>query len=88
MCGITGFISSKWVIEDLRKMTHGLKHRGPDAEGFYSNAKQDIYLGHRRLSILDLSIAANQPFFSKDKRYAMVFNGEVFNYKEIAGRTI
>ncbi|HSY62746.1 MAG TPA: hypothetical protein VK796_12770, partial [Cytophaga sp.] len=84
MCGITGFISSKWMIEDLRKMTHGLKHRGPDAEGFYSDIKQNIYLGHRRLSILDLSDAANQPFFSKDKRYIMVFNGEVFNYKEIA----
>ncbi|WP_018341701.1 asparagine synthase (glutamine-hydrolyzing) [Cytophaga aurantiaca] len=84
MCGITGFISSKWTIEDLRNMTHRLKHRGPDAEGFYSNTQQEIYLGHRRLSILDLSDAANQPFFSKDKRYVMVFNGEIFNYKEIA----
>jgi len=84
MCGITGFISSKWSAEDLRKMTRRLQHRGPDAEGFYSNSSQEIHLGHRRLSILDLSEAANQPFFSKDKRYVMVFNGEVFNYKEIA----
>jgi asparagine synthase (glutamine-hydrolysing) len=84
MCGITGFISSKWLAEDLRKMTRRLQHRGPDAEGFYSNTNQEVHLGHRRLSILDLSDAANQPFFSKDNRYVMVFNGEVFNYKEIA----
>lgn len=86
MCGVAGFISSKWVLEDLHKMTRGLKHRGPDAEGFFSSPEQEIYLGHRRLSILDLSEAANQPFFSKDKRYVMVFNGEIFNYKEIAAK--
>jgi asparagine synthase (glutamine-hydrolysing) len=86
MCGIAGFISSKWAADDLRTMTRGLKHRGPDAEGFYSDENKAIYLGHRRLSILDLSEAANQPFFSRDKRYVMVFNGEVFNYKEIAAK--
>jgi len=86
MCGITGFISSKWVLNDLQKMTRKLKHRGPDAEGFYSNTEQDIFLGHRRLSILDLSDAANQPFYSSDNRYVMVYNGEVFNYQEIAAK--
>ncbi len=86
MCGIAGFISSKWSRDDLRNMTRRLKHRGPDAEGFYSNENQKIHLGHRRLSILDLSEAANQPFFSKDQRYVMVFNGEIFNYKEIAAK--
>ncbi len=84
MCGIAGFISSKWTLDDLHKTTRALKHRGPDAEGFYSNEQQNIFLGHRRLSILDLSDAANQPFYSKDNRYVMVYNGEVFNYKEIA----
>ncbi|WP_299247989.1 asparagine synthase (glutamine-hydrolyzing) [uncultured Cytophaga sp.] len=86
MCGITGFISSNWVLNDLQKMTRKLKHRGPDAEGFYSNTEQDIFLGHRRLSILDLSDAANQPFYSNDNRYVMVYNGEVFNYQEIAAK--
>ena len=84
MCGIAGFVSSKWTLDDLHKTTRALKHRGPDAEGFYSNEQQNIFLGHRRLSILDLSDAANQPFYSKDNRYVMVYNGEVFNYKEIA----
>ncbi|MGN6645321.1 MAG: asparagine synthase (glutamine-hydrolyzing) [Cytophaga sp.] len=86
MCGIAGFMSSAWGPEDLVKMTRRLQHRGPDAEGFYNNRKQNIFLGHRRLSILDLSEAANQPFYSKDKRYVMVFNGEVFNYREIAAK--
>jgi asparagine synthase (glutamine-hydrolysing) len=84
MCGIAGFVSSKWTIDDLHKTTRALKHRGPDAEGFYSNKQQNVFLGHRRLSILDLSDAANQPFYSKDNRYVMVYNGEVFNYKELA----
>jgi asparagine synthase (glutamine-hydrolysing) len=84
MCGITGFISSSWVMNDLHKMTRKLKHRGPDAEGFYYNTDQDVFLGHRRLCILDLSDAANQPFYSKDNRYVMVYNGEVFNYQELA----
>ncbi len=86
MCGIAGFISSTWGPHDLVKMTRRLQHRGPDAEGFYNNREQNIFLGHRRLSILDLSEAANQPFYSKDKRYVMVFNGEVFNYQEIAAK--
>lgn len=84
MCGITGFISRRWIEQDLQKMTRRLKHRGPDAEGFYTNTEQEIFLGHRRLSILDLSDAANQPFYSADKRFVMVYNGEIFNYKELA----
>lgn len=84
MCGIAGFISSKWTSEDLIKMTRRLQHRGPDAEGFYSNLKQEVHLGHRRLSILDLSEAGNQPFYSADKRYVMIYNGEVFNFQELA----
>ena len=86
MCGIAGFISSKWKSEDLIKMTRRLQHRGPDAEGFYSNTDQQIYLGHRRLSILDLTDAANQPFYSADNRFVIVYNGEVFNFKELAAK--
>jgi asparagine synthase (glutamine-hydrolysing) len=84
MCGISGFSATNRNIEDLKFMTGCIAHRGPDADGFYFDEQSSTALGHRRLSILDLSQAANQPFYSKDKRYVMVYNGEVFNYKEIA----
>ncbi|MEL6924102.1 MAG: hypothetical protein AAFO94_08645 [Bacteroidota bacterium] len=83
MCGITGFLSHQYKYADLRRMTSALRHRGPDADGFFYEAIQGIALGHRRLSIIDLSEAANQPFYSKDGRYIMVFNGEVYNFREI-----
>jgi asparagine synthase (glutamine-hydrolysing) len=82
MCGITGFIGS-FSEAQLHLMTKCLQHRGPDAEGFYFEQK-GIGLGHRRLSILDLSEAGNQPFYSRDGRYVMVFNGEVYNFQELA----
>lgn len=84
MCGITGFISRGFEYKHLESMTRSLQHRGPDAEGFYHDAENGVALGHRRLSILDLSEAANQPFYSKDGRYVMVFNGEIYNYREVA----
>jgi asparagine synthase (glutamine-hydrolysing) len=62
-------------------MTDAQKHRGPDAAGYFEHAA--CGLGHRRLSILDLSDAANQPFYSQDGRYVIVYNGEVYNFKEI-----
>lgn len=83
MCGITGFISKQLNQEHLQMMTDKLSHRGPNAEGFYFNETDKIGLGHRRLSILDLSESANQPFYSDDNRYVIVFNGEVYNYREI-----
>ena len=83
MCGITGYISSKLDKTVLEQMTEALKHRGPDAYGYYFDATSGVGLGHRRLSILDLSANANQPFWSKDKRYVMIYNGEVYNYREI-----
>ncbi|MDQ2863332.1 MAG: asparagine synthase (glutamine-hydrolyzing), partial [Bacteroidota bacterium] len=86
MCGITGYISLNNSIEpaQLKKATSLLQHRGPDAEGFYFSDNNKIGLGHRRLSILDLSTAANQPMHSSNGRYIIVFNGEVYNYKELA----
>lgn len=65
-------------------MTHTLSHRGPDAEGIFH--ERSVGLGHRRLSILDLSTAGTQPFHSRCGRYVMVFNGEVYNFKEIASQ--
>lgn len=84
MCGIAGFYSNKFSKDDLVNMTNALQHRGPDAEGYYNDTNQGIGLGHRRLSIIDLSDSANQPMISHCGRYIMVYNGEVYNYKEIA----
>lgn len=84
MCGIAGFISPNLKNGHLQLITRALQHRGPDAEGFYFNEQACVGLGHRRLSILDLSVAGNQPFFSRDGRYIMVYNGEVYNFREVA----
>lgn len=84
MCGISGFysIKNKFDKQDLIKMTDALAHRGPDAHGYFTD--ECVGLGHRRLSIIDLSDGANQPMHSSDDRYVMVYNGEVYNYQEIA----
>ncbi len=84
MCGISGFLSKKYSFEQLQSMNRAIQHRGPDAEGYYHEDSSGIGLGHRRLSIIDLSEAANQPFYSQSGRYVMVFNGEVFNYQAVA----
>ncbi len=84
MCGITGYISfnNKFSKDDLHLMTDAIAHRGPDADGFFVDA--GVGLGHRRLSIIDLSQSANQPMISGEGRYVIVFNGEVYNFKEVA----
>jgi len=83
MCGICGYYSTSGVFsrEDLDKMLLSIAHRGPDADGAFLEGP--VALGHRRLSIIDLSSAANQPMFSHNDRYVMVFNGEIYNFKEI-----
>ncbi len=84
MCGITGVfnIDGKPVsIALIKKMTDIIKHRGPDGEGYWSNGF--IGFGHRRLSIIDLSSNAHQPMSTEDKRFTIVYNGEVYNYKEL-----
>ena len=84
MCGIAGFVSEKFSKADLVNMTNSISHRGPDADGYYFNSEKGVGLGHRRLSIIDLSNAANQPMTSHCDRYIIIYNGEVYNYKEIA----
>ncbi len=85
MCGINGFISTQHSQQDreaiVRKMNDRLKHRGPNNDGVFSD--KNITLGHRRLSIIDLSESANQPFFSQDNKLVIVFNGEIYNYREL-----
>lgn len=85
MCGIAGFYTKSrgFVSEpELRNMCKAMAHRGPDAEGVYYSA--NVGLGHRRLSIIDLSDDANQPMDSHSMRYICVYNGEVYNFKQIA----
>lgn len=84
MCGIAGIVSWKGSTLDgsrIRRMTKAMAHRGPDAEGLYE--EETMALGHLRLSIIDLSSAANQPFPDSSGRYLLVFNGEIYNYKEV-----
>lgn len=87
MCGICGTYdrSKQEELPSLiRRVNDALSHRGPDAEGFLIEGP--LALGHRRLSIIDLSAAANQPFEDASGRYVMVFNGEIYNFKEVRAR--
>lgn len=89
MCGLAGFFkgqifsSSENVYSCLKNMTDAIQHRGPDSEGFWYQTDDKIALGHRRLSILDLSEAGHQPMLSDDGRYVIAFNGEIYNHLEI-----
>lgn len=81
MCGIAGFIGKdKNKKKIIKAMCDRIAHRGPDAEGFY--VKGDVALGQRRLSIIDLE-GGKQPMFSEDGKLVIVFNGEIYNYKEL-----
>ncbi len=87
MCGISGFIcfskklSSSKLKEEALSMANSLSRRGPDSSGVWSDATNGLALSHRRLSIIDLSRNANQPMISKSKRFVIVYNGEVYNFK-------
>src|SRR5260221_2155235 len=84
MCGISGIFSTTTIDPAIvESMTMALLHRGPDAHGVYMDPTQTMALGHTRLSIIDLSASANQPFYSKDGRYVIVFNGEIYNFQQI-----
>jgi asparagine synthase (glutamine-hydrolysing) len=80
MCGIVGAIG-KLDNKIIHRSLDSIFHRGPDSNGIY--LKDNLFLGHARLSIQDLSEKANQPMFSDDKRYVIIFNGEIYNHLEI-----
>lgn len=84
MCGIAGFVdfTRSSPETDLHLITDCIAHRGPDAAGYYYDGT--VGLGHRRLSILDLSEAANQPMYAQNEQYVIIYNGEVYNFQEIA----
>ncbi len=84
MCGIVGFVDrhkQKEKKEIIKEMADMIKHRGPDAEGYYVDSF--VALGHRRLSIIDLSKSGSQPIYNEDKTMAIVFNGEIYNYESL-----
>lgn len=82
MCGITGITDKKIgkLEEHVREMTRCIAHRGPDEDGFYTD--KDVALGMRRLSIIDIE-GGGQPIVSRDGRFLIFFNGEIYNYKEL-----
>jgi len=84
MCGIVGFFSFKkpfFTDADIQHMVLALKHRGPDEQNFWKD--QDVYLGHSRLRVIDLSKEASQPMCNEDQSLWLVYNGEIYNFKEL-----
>ena len=81
MCGIVGIFGGD--LNSLNSANSLISHRGPDDDGIYINRTLNIGLGHRRLSILDTSSFGHQPMFSDDGKLVLVFNGEIYNYKEL-----
>ena len=84
MCGITGIIDYRGANVAppiLKAMTDSIAHRGPDGEGHW--LEDGIGLGHRRLAIIDLTHRADQPMMSRDNRYVLTYNGEIYNFREL-----
>jgi len=89
MCGIAGIIDThstqpaESLLDTIKKMTDTIIHRGPDDGGAWVDSEAGVALGHRRLSIIDLSAMGHQPMISASGRYVIVFNGEIYNYKSL-----
>jgi len=89
MCGIAGFIDRKAGRDSIGAerlvcgMTGRIAHRGPDAEGAFVDSESGVALGHRRLSIIDISAAGSQPMTSSDGRWVISYNGEIYNFEEL-----
>lgn len=85
MCGIAGIVSASLSNPEassaLKRMNNCIAHRGPDAEGFWDDGY--VYFAHRRLSVIDLSGEGTQPLHSYDNKFTIVYNGELYNYKEM-----
>lgn len=86
ICGVLNFDGSKVSSVLLKKMTDSISHRGPDGEGWYKS--KGLGFGHRRLAIVDLSPLGHQPMVSQDNRYALTYNGEIYNFREIRSELI
>jgi asparagine synthase (glutamine-hydrolysing) len=85
MCGISGYLTSGAVPPrgTLERMADALRHRGPDDRGYFEDPEVGLGLAHNRLSILDLTAAGHQPMIGRDGRVVLVYNGELYNFKEL-----
>src|SRR3989338_8766538 len=84
MCAIIGVFGKNLPSkEQFIKARDTMLHRGPDDAGVYYAPEEGVALGFRRLSIIDLSQNGRQPFFSNDRRFVIIFNGEIYNYIEL-----
>src|SRR5215471_266188 len=81
MCGIAGIVSPSSSLDLVGVMTEAMRHRGPDGAGLWSDGL--CSLGHRRLDIIDLSVKGKQPLCNEDETVWIVFNGEIYNFKEL-----
>ena len=84
MCGIAGVLNLNGEPaspETLKRMTDAIAHRGPDGEGHFTDGA--LGLGHRRLAIIDLSPGGRQPMATRDGRYVITYNGEIYNFREL-----
>ena len=89
MCGIAGFINLDGMQAEMKiaeEMSKAIKHRGPDGAGIY--LEENMAFAHHRLAIIDLTESANQPMCSEDKRYALIYNGEIYNFRELRSTLI
>lgn len=89
MCGIAGFCNLRgdWK-QNIDRMNERMNHRGPDADGIWASEDRKVVFGHKRLSIVDLSANGAQPMESHSGRFVISFNGEIYNYKKIAGKLL
>jgi len=89
MCGLAGyinFVNKKVNINTVTQIMDSIKHRGPDSKNFWLSDDKNIALVNTRLAIQDLTKNGNQPFISQDKRYIIVFNGEIYNFKVLKNK--
>src|SRR5215471_20839383 len=88
MCGFAGYISTSHESESeliavAKRMADQLVHRGPDDSGQWADVEYGVALGHRRLSIIDISPLGHQPMVSASGRFVVAYNGEIYNYREL-----
>lgn len=89
MCGLAGFVDQSLqsdadnLTRMVQRMADTLRHRGPDDDGAWTDAETGVALGHRRLSIIDLSPTGHQPMMSGDGRYVIAYNGEIYNFQDL-----
>jgi len=87
MCGIAGCLRGKpFGVQELKGMLDRMVHRGPDSEGVYQSSDKTYCAGMRRLSINDLA-TGDQPLFNEDRSVALVYNGEIYNYRSVSRHT-